>query len=35
MVDLHWNIGKMIVEKQEGNKRAKYGDLLIEEISKN
>ena len=34
MVDLHWNIGKMIVEKQDGNDRAKYGDLLIEEISK-
>ena len=34
MINLYWNIGKMIVEKQEGNKRAKYGDLLIEEISK-
>ena len=34
MIHLYWNIGKMIVEKQEGNKRAKYGDLLIEEISK-
>ena len=34
IVDLHWNIGKMIVEKQDGNSRAKYGDLLIEEISK-
>ena len=34
IINLHWNIGKMIVEKQNGNKRAKYGDLLIEGISK-
>lgn len=34
IVGLHWNIGKMIVEKQDGNNRAKYGDLLLEEISK-
>lgn len=34
MVNLYWNIGKMIVEKQQGNNRAKYGDLLIEGISK-
>lgn len=34
MLNLYWNIGKIIVEKQEGNTRAKYGDLLIEEISK-
>lgn len=34
MINLHWNIGKMIVEKQKGNSRAKYGDLLIEGISK-
>ncbi|MBR1376543.1 MAG: DUF1016 family protein [Bacilli bacterium] len=34
IVYLHWTIGKMIVEKQGGNSRAKYGDLLIEEISK-
>ena len=34
MINLYWNIGKMIVEKQEGQKRAKYGDLLIEGISK-
>jgi len=33
MINLYWNIGKMIVEKQEGNKRAKYGDLLIDGIS--
>lgn len=34
MINLYWNIGKMIVEKQDGRERAKYGDLLIEEISK-
>ncbi len=34
MLNLYWNIGKKIVEKQEGNSRAKYGDLLIEGISK-
>lgn len=34
MINLYWNIGKMIVEKQNGKTRAKYGDLLIEEISK-
>ena len=34
MINLYWNIGKIIVEKQDGNTRAKYGDLLIEEISK-
>ena len=33
MINLYWNIGKMIVEKQDGNKRAKYGDLLMEGIS--
>jgi len=34
MINLYWNIGKMIVEKQEGNIRAKYGDYLVENISK-
>lgn len=34
MINLYWNIGKMIVERQEGNNRAKYGDLLIDGISK-
>lgn len=34
MVNLYWNIGKMIVEKQGGETRAKYGDLLVEGISK-
>ena len=34
MINLYWNIGKMIVDKQNGNDRAKYGDLLIDGISK-
>ncbi len=34
MINLYWNIGKMIVEKQKGEKRAKYGDLLIASISR-
>ena len=34
MIYLYWNIGKAIIEKQGGSTRAKYGDLLIEGISK-
>ena len=34
MIDLYWNIGKKIVAKQGGSKRAKYGDYLIDNISK-
>ena len=34
MINLYWNIGKMIVEKQEGHFRAKYGDYLMESVSK-
>ena len=26
MINLHWNIGRIIVEKQKGNDKAKYGD---------
>ena len=33
MINLYWNIGKMIVEKQGGNERARYGDYLIKEVS--
>ncbi len=33
MINLYWNIGKMIVEKQGGSTRAKYGDYLIEQLS--
>lgn len=33
MVLTYWQIGKMIVEKQGGEERAKYGDGLIKELS--
>ena len=33
MVLAYWQIGKMIVEKQGGQDRAKYGEGLIEELS--
>ena len=33
MVFAYWQIGKMIVEKQGGEERAKYGDGLIKELS--
>ena len=33
MVQTYWQIGKMIVEKQGGKERAKYGDCLIKEMS--
>ncbi len=32
MVYLCWNIGKKIVEKQEGKKRAEYGNYLLDVI---
>ena len=31
---VYWNLGKMIVEEQGGEERAKYGDRIIEELSK-
>ena len=34
MLNLYWNIGKIIVGNQNGNERSKYGDLLLEKISK-
>lgn len=33
MINLYWNIGKIIVKKQNGQDRAKYGDYLIENLS--
>jgi len=33
MVDAYWNIGKLIVEFQDGEESAEYGTALIEEIS--
>ena len=34
MLFTYWNIGKMIVEEQGGENKAKYGDKLIFELSK-
>ena len=34
MINLYWNIGKEIIEKQGGKERAKYGDMLIDKLSK-
>lgn len=33
MVDAYWNIGRLIVEFQDGEESAEYGSALIEEIS--
>ena len=30
---VYWSIGKMIVEKQGGEERAKYGEKVIKELS--
>jgi len=35
MVKAYWQIGKIINEVQDGNKRAEYGRELINELSKN
>lgn len=35
MVKAYWQIGKIINEAQDGNKRAEYGRELINELSKN
>ena len=34
MLCTYWNIGKMIVEEQGGDSKAKYGNKLIAELSK-
>lgn len=34
MVEAYWNVGKLIVEAQNGNERAEYGDYLIKNLSK-
>ena len=34
MLFTYWNIGKMIVEEQGGSRKAKYGNNLISELSK-
>lgn len=33
MLNLYWNIGKAIMEIQQGDKRASYGDTLLEKLS--
>lgn len=34
MVEAYWNIGKSIVEQQDGYEKAEYGSRLIVELSK-
>ena len=34
MLLTYWNIGKMIVKEQGGSHKAKYGNKLIAELSK-
>lgn len=33
MLNLYWNIGKAIMEIQQGDKRASYGDALLQKLS--
>lgn len=34
MLNLYWNIGKVIMEIQQGNERASYGKSVLENLSK-
>ena len=34
MVEAYWYVGKLIVEAQDGNERAEYGDYLLKNLSK-
>ena len=34
MLNLYWNIGRIIMEIQKGNERASYGDAILEKLSK-
>lgn len=34
MLNLYWNIGKIIMDIQEGDERASYGDAVLERLSK-
>ncbi len=34
MVEAYWNVGKLIVEAQDGNERADYGDYILKNLSK-
>ena len=33
MLNLYWNIGKIIMEIQQGNERASYGDAVLQKLS--
>lgn len=33
MLNLYWNIGKAIMELQQGNERASYGETVLEKLS--
>jgi len=33
MLNLYWNIGKIIMEIQQGNERAEYGNAVLEKLS--
>ena len=33
MLNLYWNIGKAIMEIQQGNERASYGETVLEKLS--
>jgi len=35
MLNLYWNIGKAIMEIQQGDERASYGDAVLENYHKN
>lgn len=34
MLNLYWNIGKIIMDIQKGDKRASYGDAILDKLSK-
>ena len=34
ILHLYWNIGRIIMEIQQGNERATYGDAVLEKLSK-
>ena len=34
MLNLYWNIGKIIMDIQKGDKRATYGDAILDKLSK-
>lgn len=34
LTEAYWNIGKLIVDAQDGKEKAKYGDELLKEWSK-